>query len=188
MPRFSRLLAALPGALLLLTLSLAPAMAQTASGSHAWSTTDLLLRDGPGTAYAQTGAEIAADVPVMVQRCQKLWCLVDANGARGWTSKQYIDFGRGPSVTVVTALSVPACFYSGTNYSGSEVCLPSGRVIQDLALLGLDNGFASVRIDGPGSVSVCRDRFFQSYCERITVSQPALDPYLFHNASSIRVN
>lgn len=186
MDRFARLLTAALATMLLAAFSL-PATAQTASGTHAWSTTTLPLRDGPGTAYHNTG-QIAADVPVMVQRCQNLWCLVDGDGVRGWTSKQYIDFGRGPSVTVVTARSAPACFYSGANYSGTELCLPSGRVIQDLALLGIDNGFASVRIEGAGSVSVCRDRFFQSYCERITASQPALDQYLFHNLSSIRVN
>lgn len=37
------------------------------------------------------------------------------------------------------------------------------------------------------SAAACRDRFFQSYCERIVSSQPVLDQYLVRNLSSIRV-
>ncbi len=50
----------------------------------------------------------------------------------------------------------------------------AGRVIQDLALLNLDNVFSSVEIRG-GSVAACRDRFFASYCERIIESHTPTD-------------
>ena len=39
----------------------------------------------------------------------------------------------------------------------------------------------------PTSAALCRDRFFQSYCERIIESQPVLDHYLRRNLSSIRM-
>ena len=78
------------------------------------------------------------------------------------------------------------CFYQGTNYTGAELCMSSGRVIHDLALLGIDNGFSSIKVFG-ASAAVCRDRDFQSYCERIISDQPVLDQYLRRALSSIRV-
>ena len=54
----------------------------------------------------------------------------------------------------------------------------AGRVFNDFALLNMDNHFRSVQITGSLSVAACRDRFFQSYCERIITSQPVLDQYL----------
>lgn len=186
---FGRLLTALAGVLL---LAMAPALGASESGTHAWSSDPLTLRDGPGLAYAVTGS-IAADLPIKVLRCEELWCAVDGPGGRGWTTKQFIVFG-------LTSTDWPGginpdypagggiiCFYQGTNFSGGEFCVRSGRVIHDLALLGLDNSFASVRIEGSASAAACRDRDFQSYCERIIASQPALDPYLRRALSSIRV-
>lgn len=186
MPRLARLLTAL------LTLAFAATPAMAASGTHAWSTAALTLRDGPGTAYAVTG-DIATEQPIMVLRCQNLWCLVDGEGHRGWTAKQSIVFGSTPTpwpggVNPDYPSGGPVCFYTGTNYSGAEFCVAGGRTINDLALLGVDNAFASVRIAGSASASVCRDRFFQSYCERIVSSQPVLDRYLRNGLSSIRVH
>lgn len=190
MSYFGRLLTALAAIAL---LALPPAFAASASGTHAWSTDILVLRNGPGLAYALTG-EIAADQPIKVLRCEELWCAVDGAGGRGWTSKQFIAFGRtsahwphsiNPDYPAGGPGSV--CFYQGANFTGTALCMESGRVIHDLALLGLDNSFASVRIEGNVSVAACRDRGFQSYCERIIASQPTLDPYLRHALSSLRV-
>ncbi|MGB3338732.1 MAG: SH3 domain-containing protein [Devosia sp.] len=184
---FSRLLTTLAGIML---LAMAPAFALSEAGTHAWSTSTLTLRAGPGLAYTVTG-EIAADLPIKVLRCEELWCVVDGDGGRGWTSKQSIVFGLtstdwpgGVNPDYPTGGSI--CFYSGTNFTGSELCLGSGRVIHDLALLGLDNSFNSVRVHG-ASAAACRDRGFQSYCERIIADQPVLDQYLRHALSSIRV-
>lgn len=164
--------------------------AASESGTHAWSTNPLTLRSGPGLAYDVTG-QIAADLQIKVLRCEELWCVVDGSGGRGWTDKQSIVFG-------VTSTDWPGgvhpdyptggtvCFYQGTNFTGSELCLGTGRVIDDLALLGLDNGFSSVKVFDT-SAAVCRDRDFQSYCERIIADQPVLDQYLRRALSSIRV-
>ena len=187
MRHFGRRLATLAGIML---FAMAPAFALSEAGTHAWSSDALTLRDGPGFAYDVTG-DIAADLPIKVLRCEELWCLVDGNGGRGWTSKQFVVFGLtstdwpgGVNPDYPSGGSI--CFYSGTNYTGSELCLNSGRVIDDLALLGLDNSFSSVRVNG-ASAAACRDRDFQSYCERIIADQPALDQYLRRALSSIRV-
>lgn len=184
---FGRLLTTLVA---LMLVAMAPAFAASESGTHAWSSDTLTLRDGPGLAYAVTG-EIAADLPIKVLRCEELWCAVDGPGGRGWTSKQFVVFGLtstdwpgGINPNYPTGGAI--CFYSGTNFTGSELCMNSGRVIHDLDLLGLDNGFASVKVMG-ASAAVCRDRGFHSYCERIIADQPALHPYLRRALSSIRV-
>ncbi|WP_108396588.1 peptidase inhibitor family I36 protein [Devosia submarina] len=171
----------------------APALAYSESGTHAWSTRPLVLSSGPGTAYHTTG-EIPENAAIKVLRCQRLWCLVDGPGGRGWTSKDRIAFGKTPTdwpggINPDYPAGGPGevCFYSGTNYTGFRFCAETGRVVQDFALLNLDNQFQSVELIGNVSVAACRDRFFQSYCERIIVSQPVLDQYLRRNLTSVRV-
>jgi uncharacterized protein YraI len=192
MPPVTRLLTALSSLLLILAFTQAPALAATRSGTHAWSADTLVLRHGPSTAYHLTG-EIPTGLAIKVLRCQKLWCLVDANHARGWAPKRNISFGRTPDRWPNNTTRYPAggpgsaCFYQGANFTGQSVCFGPGHTIKDLALLGLDNGFSSVRLEGRVSVDVCRDRFFQSYCERVIVSQPVLHQYLQHSLSSLRV-
>ena len=184
---FGRLLTALAAIVLFAT---GAAFAASESGTHAWSTDTLILREGPGIEYDVNG-QIAADLRIKVLRCEELWCIVDGEGGRGWTGKQSIAFGKtsadwpgGVNPNYPTGGTI--CFYQGTNFTGAELCLSSGRVIPDLALLGLDNRFSSARVYG-ASAAACRDRDFQSYCERIIADQPVLDQYLRHALSSIRV-
>lgn len=186
--RLRSVLASLIAALALL-LPLAPAHAYSENGTLAWSTSTLVLRNGPGTVYDVTG-EIDTDLQIKVLRCQKLWCLVDGNTGRGWTRKDDIAFGKTPTdwpggINPDYPVGGTACFFEGTNYTGASLCISTGRVIADLALLNLDNRFSSVQIEG-GSVAACRDRGFASYCERIIESQPVLHMYLRRNLSSIR--
>lgn len=185
------LLARLLTAVMLLAAASTTAFAASESGTHAWSTDTLTLRDGPGRNYAVTG-NIGADLAIKVLRCQRQWCLVDGDTGRGWTNMGAISFGKtsadwpgGRNPNYPTGGTV--CFYTGTGYTGAEYCFGTGHVSRDLALAGLDNAFASVRVEGT-SVSACRDRFFQSYCERIVQSEPALDQYLLRSLSSIRVH
>ena len=181
-------------ALLAAVLALAtPAFAFSESGSHAWSARVLVLRDGPGAAYAVTG-QIPAEVAIKVLRCQRMWCVVDGEGGRGWTSKDHVAFGKTPrdglfEISPDYASGGPGqvCFFTGRNYTGTSVCAGPGQVFQDLALSGIDNAFSSVELRGNISVAACRDRFFQSYCERIIASQPVLNQYLVRNLSSVRV-
>lgn len=192
MRRFGRL--ALLIASLVALVTLAPsAFAASEVGSHAWSTRPMVLYSGPGGAYQVTG-EIPADVAIRVLRCQRLWCVVDGEGGRGWTSKDAIVFGRTSEDWLGRiAPNYPAggpgsvCFFTGTNYTGVSLCAGPGRVFNDFALLNMDNHFRSVQITGNVSVAACRDRFFQSYCERIIASQPVMDQYLAGALSSARV-
>ena len=192
MPQMRRLLTVLSSLFVILAFALAPAMAAAPSGTHAWSADTLVLRQGPGGAYRLTG-QIPAHLAIMVLRCQKLWCLVDDGHANGWTHKHNISFGRTPDRWPHNRIHHPVggpgsvCLYEGTNYTGRSLCLTPGRVIRDFALLGLDNRFSSVRLEGNVSLAACRDRFFQSYCERIVTSQPVLHRYLQHSLSSVRV-
>jgi hypothetical protein len=185
-----RKLFALGLALVLALLPAAPTLALTESGSHGWSRNVLDLRSGPGEEYEFTG-QIPGEVAIKVLRCQRLWCNVDGPGGRGWTRIGGVDFGRDPYGPFnrerfdLTGGSM--CFYTGTNYTGSYFCAESGQVIRDLALAGWDNQISSIQVVEGTSAALCRDRFFQSYCERIVESQPVLDPYLRRNLSSIRV-
>ena len=180
-------------ALLTLAITAPAALAFSESGSHGWSTRALTLRSGPGAAYDVTG-EIPADVAIKVLRCQRLWCVVDGDGGRGWTSLEFIAFGRtstdwpgGINPNYPEGGPGSVCFYEGTHFTGTSICAGPGRVFADLALLNLDNRFSSVEIIGNVSAAACRDRFFQSYCERIITSQPVLDQYLRRALSSVRI-
>jgi hypothetical protein len=177
---------------LTLLLALAPAtgiQAASESGSHGWSRSVLILSNGPGSEYDITG-QIPAEVAIKVLRCQRLWCLVDGEGGRGWTDRAAISFGRDPwplfdpNMSDLSGGSM--CFYEGANFTGRYFCADTGDVFQDLALWGWDNKVSSIQVTGT-SAAICRDRFFQSYCERIVESQPSIHDYLRKNLSSIRV-
>ena len=179
-------------AIITLAATAPAAMAISETGSHGWSTRPLTLFSGPGAAYDYVG-DIEADVEIRVLRCQRLWCLVDQGSNRGWTSKDRIAFGRtstdwpGGINPDYPSGGGTACLYEGTHYTGASICVSTGRVINDLALLNLDNRFSSIQLTGSTSVAACRDRGFQSYCERIIESQPVLDQYLHNALSSVRV-
>jgi len=172
---------------------LAPALGFSDVGSHGWALQDLTLRNGPGAAYEVTGA-IEENTAIRVLRCQVTWCLVDAGHERGWTSKERVGFGKTPEGPLFAIQpNYPAggpgtvCFYEGRNFTGASLCAKSGQVFTDLALYGYDNRFLSVEVSGNVSAAACRDRGFQSYCERIIESQPVLHQYLARGLSSIRV-
>lgn len=182
------------GLMLMGLLAATPALAHSASGTHAWSTQTLVLHTGPGAVYDLTGDEIPTDVAIKVLRCTVLWCLVDGPGGRGWAVKERISFGMAPAdwpfgINPDYPQDGPGevCFYEGSHYTGRSFCAKSGRVLVDLALVHWDNRVSSVRVSGNVSVAACRDRDFSSYCERIVASQPVLDPFLRRALSSIRV-
>ena len=182
-------------ALLALTLcGAAPVLAAgTGYGTPAWSTQPLTLFEGPGGAYDTVGA-IAADQPVLVYRCTVLWCVVENGTERGWASLASLSFGQtsadrfsGPRLNYGSGGPGQVCFYEGRNYTGASVCAGPGEVFNDLLLSHIDNRFSSVSVEGDVSAAVCRDRDFQSYCQRVIVSQPVLNRYLDNEVSSVRI-
>ena len=173
--------------------ALMPVHAASETGSHGWSRQTLTLRNGPGAAYDVTGT-VPGEVAIRILRCQVNWCVVDGPGGRGWTSRELVSFALSPDsplfdVNPNHAAGGPGtiCFYQGTNYTGASLCAGAGQVFNDLALYGFDNTFSSVQVTGNVSAAACRDRKFQSYCERIVESQPVLNRFLSNGLSSIRV-
>ena len=169
----------------------APALAASESGSLAWTTKPATLHQGPGQEYRILG-QIPPEQRIKVLRCQREWCMVDGPGGRGWTSRYVVDFGRQPGIewnewTFERPALKQVCFYEGENYTGQALCGGPGTKFEDLLLLGVDNRYSSVRVEGKVSAAACRDRGFQSYCERIVRSQPRLDQYLNNALSSIEV-
>ncbi|KKB13254.1 hypothetical protein VE25_02945 [Devosia geojensis] len=164
-------------------------------GTPGWALVDLALREGPGVAYAVTGAVIPEDSRIAVLRCAPRWCLVRKGHAHGWTSRSAVGFGRYPlgpfeggGVNYASGGPGQVCFFEGAHYSGRSACFKSGVNIHDLKLMGLDNRYVSVSVEGNVSASVCRDRNFQSYCTRIVTSTPVLNTFLAGKVSSIRIH
>lgn len=178
---------------LVMLLGPVPAAAQEVYGTKAWSLAELTLRQGPGAAYHVRGT-IPAQAEIRVERCQRLWCYVRMGHTSGWTSKDHVGFGLEPEYELFNVSpDYPSggpgevCFFTGTHFSGASICYGSGHVVHDLLLYGLDDVFASVRVEGSVSAAVCRDRDFQSYCTRIVSDTPVLTDFLLRDVSSIRV-
>jgi uncharacterized protein YraI len=174
-------------------LGISAAEATPPIGSLAWTIRAAVLMDGPGTAY-DTSGQVDGAVHVRVTRCQKLWCHVNASTGSGWVSKDDLSFGTvpygpfsGPRLAYPAGGPGKVCFYEGANYTGRSLCGGSGFVVRDLKLTAFENRFSSVSVEGNVSATLCRDRFFQSYCQRIIKSQPHLNGFLANAASSLHV-
>jgi len=163
------------------------------AGSPALMIRDAVLMSGPGHAYP-TGTTAVATTRVSVERCQRQWCRILAGGALGWVRLDDIGFGQfprpqwlsGPKFAIGSGAGT-VCFYSAADFAGTRLCLPSGAVVHDLALLGRDNAVASVRVSGAASALVCRDRSFGSYCQLIVKDAPRLSKFLGRAVSSVHV-
>ncbi|WP_417308174.1 peptidase inhibitor family I36 protein [Devosia sp.] len=163
------------------------------TGTPAWTNTTVTLTSGPGSVYPVTGT-LEGKLRIRVDRCYKLWCLVRANGVKGWALEQYLAFGHepwptpfGPSFSYKSGGPGEVCLYSGANYTGTALCGGPGLVSRDLQLRGFDNTISSVRITGNVSVTLCRDRFFRSYCERIDESEPRIHGFLNNDVSAFHI-
>jgi uncharacterized protein YraI len=162
------------------------------TGTPAWLIHTATLNEGPGRNYDIVG-ELPAKSRIRVDRCSRDWCQIHAEGQRGWVRLYSVAFGQEPRAPLTgPRLNYPSglgtvCFYTGQNYTGSVVCNDSGYVMTDLLLVDLDNTFSSVQIEGAASVTACRDRNFQSYCERIVESQPVLHGFLDDGLTSYRI-
>jgi uncharacterized protein YraI len=185
-PRLLSLLA------MLATLALPTAATAIETGTPAWLINGQALYAGPGAAYDVTG-ELGGETRIRVDRCTYRWCQVHADGARGWVSRDNVSFGQHPRGPLTgPRLNYPSggtvCFYEGSGFTGDRVCAGPGTVVHDLLLFGLDNRYSSIEILGEGSVTVCRDRDFASYCQRIIESKPVLEGFLDNAISSYRVH
>jgi hypothetical protein len=172
-----------------------PAFAVQPQGSAAWTNegwTNLesSLFTGPGHQYHEIGT-VGGGLKIRVVRCTGPWCEIRAKNLHGWMSLVNISFGQGPWRLFDNTPRFPihygggVCFYSGTNYTGTESCFNGGHAVQDLALIGRDNSFRSVKV-GSGSVMACRDRNFRSYCVIINKDEKHIEGLLSGAITSIR--
>lgn len=162
-------------------------------GSPALAIRDTNLLAHPRGDFPVTGSMDKGE-RVLVERCQRLWCQVIAGGDEGWVFIDALSFGTkakprwtGPRLNFPAGGDGKVCLYEGPNYTGAKLCGETGFVLRDLATVGLDNHFASIKIDDGVSAIVCRARNNGSYCARITKSQPELNGFLNHAVSSFRV-
>ena len=163
------------------------------TGTPAWSIQPLILMEGPGYDYNVVGG-IEGQVRIYVDRCSREWCRVHSGHEAGWTSLYAIAFGNvargpltGPRLNYKSNGPGLVCLYEGRNFTGASMCARAGTILKDLMLLGADNLFSSVTIEGNVSVDLCRDRGFHSYCERINDSEPRLHGFLDNHVSAVRV-
>jgi uncharacterized protein YraI len=163
-------------------------------GTPAWTNRALAMRAGPGGEYGLVG-NVEGEIRILVYRCTEGWCQIKTNAGFGWVSQNRLSFGQFPGNTFTNGVpSIPsggpgtACFYTGTNVTGSFSCVGPGYNVKDLALTGADNTIASIQLSGDISVTVCRDFDFSSYCERIVASKAYLGPYLTKSISSLHVH
>lgn len=181
----------------LIALCATPALAAGMSSytfehTPAWAISDATLYDGPGGTYAQNGAVIG-ETQLLVTRCHVRWCHVEADTGSGWLKLDNLSFGQAPRGPFAGRTydygseGGRVCFYTGQDYTGTQVCGPSGTTVRDLKLYGYDNAFRSVEVLGSANVMVCRDFDYGSYCTRITSSKPVLGQFLYQAISSYRV-
>lgn len=173
-----------------------PAFAVQPQGSagwtnEGWTNIESSLFTGPGPRYHEIGS-VGGGLRIRVVRCSGPWCEIRAKNLHGWMALTNISFGQGPWRLFDTTprspirYGGPVCFYSGPSYSGTESCFNAGHTVPDLALVGLDNDFRSVKV-GTGSVMACRDRNLRSYCVILNKDEKHLDGLLSNAISSIRV-
>lgn len=185
-------------AIFALLLGALPANAVQPTGSAAWTSDGWVtlsgqLLAGPGERYDAVGS-VGVGVRVRVDRCSQLWCQIHTSSAKGWLPLANLSFGQapdglltGPKLKIPRGGTGQVCFYSGEGFTGQSFCAKSGRVLQDLALVGRDNSIRSVEVGTGVSAVVCRDRGFRSYCEVVDVSKGKLDGLLSGSISSVRV-
>ncbi len=173
-----------------------PALAVQPTGSagwtnDGWTNSESALFTGPGHEYDEIGT-VGGGLRIRVDRCSGLWCQIHAKNLKGWMTLTNISFGQEPwrlfgkTPRFPVRYGGPVCFYSGSNYTGAETCFSGTRTIKDLALVGLDNSFSSVKV-GTGSVMACRDRNFRSYCVILNKDIRNLEGLLNNGITSIRV-
>jgi len=176
-----------------LATSTLPTAVQAHSPSNpAWALASITMQSGPGTRYAPTQSSVVKGQEIAVTRCTNRWCTID--GVEGWLSMDNISFGQtassafsGPKFNTGRGGDGEICLFDGENYSGNSICLTSGNVATDLALLGWDDKISSVSVGSGVSVNLCRDRDFASLCALIDQSTPKLQRLLSNSASSWRV-
>lgn len=166
------------------------AIAQVPSGT-AVTTTNVNMREGPGTNYPVVAVLRTGD-QVHVNRCRASWCLVDFGRDRGWVSQSFLrqlisspppggNRPGGPGFGLGRA-----CFFEDANFRGRSFCLRQGE--QERNLGRWENRITSISIEGRSTVvEACTDRNFRN-CSTFTRNVPILNFMLQQNISAVGVH
>lgn len=178
-----------------------PAVAQSTSGGNAVATSNVNVRQGPGTSYRVVDFLRRGDA-VNISRCTNDWCQIDHAGTSGWASRQFLEDvgnragnnGPGSSININIHIGTGggaainrgrACFFEEVNFRGRSFCARAGE--SDKTLGGWDNRISSIRVEGGNTrVDVCTQRNFGN-CSTFAGNVRALNRMLQQNVSSFRV-
>ncbi|MCZ4271481.1 SH3 domain-containing protein [Maritalea porphyrae] len=180
--------------------------------TDAQATTALNVRSGPGTSYGVVDT-LTPGERVEVNECATNgWCYIEHTGPDGWVSSNYLspvsggsaepDCGfsftitpSGPSLSIScgdtpTPTPTPpagnvACFYTGTNYTGSEFC--HGPATLNTLDATFNDNIASVKLYGSAKAKLCRNANLTGTCKTYTTSKSVLPITIRNKASSVRI-
>ncbi|MCB9994407.1 MAG: SH3 domain-containing protein [Hyphomicrobiaceae bacterium] len=156
------------------------------------------VRSGPSTSYNRVDTLDGGEV-VNITECKDGWCFVEHDGPDGWVSANYLiqdpnaqlpdntaDATPEPTSAPQPNTTVPKiCFYAGADFSGNHGCIAAGT--EDEQMTGYWNDkISSIQLEAGATITVCRDWFFNGFCETYAESVPTLNGFLNHQISSYR--
>ncbi|MEQ1901970.1 MAG: SH3 domain-containing protein [Devosia sp.] len=188
---------------------LLPSAASAATSATA--TASVAVRERPTTSSDRVDTLYAGE-SVTVEGCRSGWCYVTHSGPDGFVSASYLRAGSamispnfnlsfnfpqgsfsigngGVSIGIGSGNSdgedfAQACFYSGSGYTGSRICLEEGESIRSLPSSWNDR-ISSIRNPDGLRITVCQDRGYFD-CRTYTTSARYLGGFN-NEISSIRV-
>ena len=150
-------------------------------GEEAIATTNLNVREGPGTRYPVIDV-LRNGQSVIVTSCRGGWCSVNQSGPSGWVSERYL---RRTSATADMMRPRPkVCFYDDTRFRGRSLCVFPGASDRRLGIWG--NRIASIGVRGRATVQVCAEPNFRD-CDVFDTDVPVLPSWLDQSILSFRV-
>ena len=90
-----------------------------------------------------------------------------------------------PEPPAPPAEEAEACFYTGSNYQGTERCYGVGT--RNSLPAAINDRISSVRLFGDARARLCVNQNLGGVCNTINVDTPALGPQMNNRASSLRV-
>ncbi|HWA19071.1 MAG TPA: SH3 domain-containing protein [Devosia sp.] len=182
------------------------------AATTAYATANVTVRERPSTSSDRVGS-LSAGEAVTVQGCRQAWCYI-TSPERGFVSANYISTSRSSRVMISPNFNLSfnfpsgsftignggvsigigtgnddndfsqACFYSGSNYTGSRLCVDEGDSYRRLTGNWNDR-ISSIRNPDGLRVTVCQGPFYQD-CRTYTTSARTLGSFN-DEISSLRV-
>lgn len=164
------------------------------------------VRTGPGVNYNRVDT-LTQNEQVNVTECRGNWCYIEHEGPDGWVSGNYLNQNvqvvqptqqpnvsvtvGGPNFSVTIGNRQPkpvpvlpkVCFFNGPNFTGNSACVNAGT--SDNKLTGYWNDkVSSVRVQPGTTVTLCRNYYYNGFCQTYHSSVPSLNGFLNNQVSS----